>query len=196
MELDDELTEYGLHASRLREGLCLTLAFSVIGCARSFGIFSSFSACENTREWLQECARSVIKLNRWVSCVNLQGVSESLISMSAICLEVLTFCSGFQGPIVFGQTTDPSSRDEFGRYFSWTGSDLRKQTKTLAGSRCARLQEYHQYCQEYHQFCLLTLVHHQFFRRPGFHVAHGISSVPEQKPYHHALLRVGIVRAK
>ena len=25
------------------------------------------------------------------------------------------FCSGFQGPIVFGQTTDPSSHDEFGR---------------------------------------------------------------------------------
>ena len=71
MELDDALNEYGLHAPTLREGLCLTLAFSVIGYARSFGIFSSFSACENTREWLQECARSVIKLNRWVSCVNL-----------------------------------------------------------------------------------------------------------------------------
>ena len=71
MELDDELNEYGLHAPTLREDLCLTLTFSVIGYARSFGIFSSFCAYENTREWLQECARCVIKLNRWVSCVNL-----------------------------------------------------------------------------------------------------------------------------
>ena len=57
-------------------------------------------------------------------CVQLGRVKETLVSMSATCLEELTHLIWIQEPGRSGQTTNPGSHGGLGRYVSWMGSGV------------------------------------------------------------------------
>ena len=99
-------------------------------------------ACAGVRKrWKCAVVDGVLftKRNSCVSCVHLSRVKEPLVSMSAICLEVLTYLIWIPGSkLIDYRTTNPDLNDEFGRYVSWTGSAARGSNTSIIMSHKLR----------------------------------------------------------